>query len=53
MYPSINFIVANIFLSRMTAGEVCRAIAVYILSNSEQANRLNDYAKEMCKGYKK
>jgi len=37
----------------MTAGAVCGAIAVYTLSNLVRLKRLNDYAKEMCKGCKK
>ena len=49
----IKFIAANIFISGMTAGAVCGAIAVYTLSDPERLNRLNDYAKELCKGCKK
>ena len=53
MLLPIKFIAANIFFSGMTAGAVCGAIAVYTLSKPEQLNRLNGYAKEMCKGCKK
>ena len=53
MLLPIKFIATNIFLSGMTAGVVCGAIAAYTLSNPERAKRLNDYAKEMCKGCKK
>ena len=53
MLLPINFIAANIFLSGMTASVVCGAIAVYTISDTERLNRLNDYAKEMCKGCKK
>ena len=49
----IKFIAANIFISGMTAGAVCGAIAVYTLSDPERLNRLNDYAKKMCKDCKK
>jgi gas vesicle protein len=53
MLLPIKFIAANIFLSGMTAGAVCGAIAVYTLSDPEGLNRLNDYVKKMCKGCKK
>ena len=53
MLLPIKFIAANSFISGMTAGAVCGAIAVYTLSDPERLNRLNDYAKEMCKGCKK
>ena len=53
MLLPIKFIAANIFISGMTAGAVCGAIAVYTLSDPERLNRLNDYAKELCKGFKK
>ena len=53
MILPIKFIAANIFISGMTAGAVCGAIAVYTLSDPGRLNRLNDYAKEMCKGCKK
>ena len=53
MLLPIKFIVANFFLLGMTAGAVCGAIAAYTLSDPERLNRLNDYAKEMCKGCKK
>tara|TARA_B100001741_G_C15997988_1_gene345253 strand:+ start:163 stop:324 length:162 start_codon:yes stop_codon:yes gene_type:complete len=53
MILPINFIAANIFLSGMTAGVVCGAIAVYTISDPERLNRLNDHAKKMCKGCKK
>ena len=49
----IKFTEASIFISGMTAGAVCGAIAVYTLSDPERLNRLNDYAKELCKGFKK
>ena len=52
MLLPIKFIAANIFISGMTAGAVCGAIAVYTLSDPERLNRLNDYAKKMCKGCK-
>ena len=50
MLLPIKFIAANIFISGMTAGAVCGAIAVYTISDPD---RLSDYAKEMCKGCKK
>ena len=53
MVLPIKFIAANIFISEMTAGAVCGAIAAYTLFDPERLNRLNDYAKEMCKGCKK
>ena len=53
MLLPIKFTEASIFISGMTAGAVCGAIAVYTLSGPERLNRLNDYAKEMCKGCKK
>ena len=53
MVLPIKFIAANIFISGMTAGAVCGAIAVYTLSDPERLDRLNAYAKEMCKGCKK
>ena len=53
MLLPIKFIAANIFISGMTAGAVCGAIAVYTLSDPERLNRLNDFAKEMCKSCKK
>ena len=53
MLLPIKFIAANSFLSGMTAGAVCGAIAAYTLSNTERQKRLNDYDKEMCKGCKK
>jgi len=53
MLLPVKFIAANIFITGMTAGAVCGAIAVYSLSNSERLNRLNEYAKEMCKCCKK
>ena len=53
MLLPIKFIAANIFISGMTAGAVFGAIAVYTLSDPERLNRLNDYAKETCKGWKK
>ena len=53
MLLPIKFIAANIFISGMTAGAVCGAIAVYTLSDPERLNRLYDYAKELCKGFKK
>ena len=49
----VKFIAANIFITGMTAGAVCGAIAVYTLSDPERLNRLNDYAKELCKSCKK
>ena len=53
MLLPIKFIAANIFISGMTAGALCGAIAVYTLSDPGWLNRLNNYAKEMCKGCKK
>ena len=53
MLLPIKFIAANIFISGMTAGAVCGAIAVYTLSDPERLNRLNDHGKEMFKGCKK
>ena len=53
MLIPIKFIAANIFISGMTAGAVCGAIAVYTLSDPARLNRLNDHAKKMCKGCKK
>ena len=53
MLLPIKFIAANIFISGMTAGAVCGAIAVYTLSDPERLNRLNDYTKKMGKGCKK
>ena len=53
MLLPIKSIAANIFISGMSAGVVCGAIAVYTLSDPGRLNRLNDYAKEMCKGCKK
>jgi len=53
MLLPIKFIAANIFISGMTAGAVCGAIAVYTFSDLERLNRLNNYAKEMCKGCEK
>ena len=53
MLLPIKFIAANIFISGMTAGAVCGAIAVYTLSDPERLNRLTGYTKEMCKGCKK
>ena len=49
----MQFISANIFITGVTAGAVCGAIAVYTLSDPERLNRLNDYAKELRKGCKK
>tara|TARA_A100000164_G_scaffold24779_1_gene19478 strand:+ start:60 stop:257 length:198 start_codon:yes stop_codon:yes gene_type:complete len=53
MLLPVKFISANIFIMGVTAGAVCGAIAVYTLSDLERLNRLNDYAKELCKGCKK
>ena len=53
MLLPVKFIAANIFISGMTAGAVCGAIAVYTLSYPERLNRLNDYAKKLCKGCRK
>ena len=53
MLLPIKFIAANIFISGMTAGTECGAIAVYTLSDPERLNRLNGHAKKMCKGCKK
>ena len=53
MLLPVKFIAANIFITGMTAGAVCGAIAVYTLSNAERLNRSNDYAKKMCKSCKK
>ena len=53
MLLPVKFIAANIFLTGMTAGTICGAIAVYTLSKPEQLIRLNGFAKEMCKGCKK
>ena len=53
MLLPIKFIAANIFISGMTAGAVCGAIAAHTLSDPERLNRLNDYAKEMFKSCKK
>ena len=53
MLLPIKFIAAKIFISGMSAGVVCGAIAVYTLSDPGRLNRLNDYAKEMCNGCKK
>ena len=53
MLLPLKFITANIFITGMTAGVVCGALAVYALSNSKRVNRLNDYANELCKGCKK
>ena len=53
MLLPIKFIAANVFISGMTAGAVCGAIAAYTLSNQEREKRFNDYAKKMCKGCKK
>jgi hypothetical protein len=53
MLLPVKFIAATIFIKGMTAGAVCGAIAVYSLSNPERLNRLNKYAKEMCRGCKK
>ena len=53
MLLPIKFISANIFLSGMTAGAVCGAIAAYTLSDPERLNRLSDHAKKMYKGCKK
>jgi len=53
MLLPVKFIAANIFITGMTAGAVCGAIAVYTLSNPERLNRLKDYVKESCEGCKK
>ena len=53
MLLPIKFIAANIFISGMTAGAVCGAIAAYTLSDPERLNRLNENAKEMFKSCKK
>ena len=53
MLLPVKFISANIFITGVTAGAVCGAIAVHTLSDPERLNRLNDYAKELCKGRKK
>ena len=53
MLLPIKFIAANIFISGMTAGAVCGAIAVYTLYGPEGLNRLDDHFKKMCKGCKK
>ncbi len=53
MLLPVKFIVANIFITGTTAGAVCGAITVCTLSDPEQLNRLNDFAKEKCKSCKK
>ena len=53
MLLPVKFIAANIFITGMTAGAVCGAIAVYTLSDPERLNRLHDFVKEMCKSCKK
>ena len=53
MLLPVKFISVNIFIMGVTAAAVCGAIAVYTLSDPERLNRLNDYAKELCKGCKK
>ncbi len=53
MLLPVKFIAANIFITGMTAGAVCGAIAVHTLSNAERLTRSNDCAKEICKGCKK
>ena len=49
MLLPVKFIAANIFITGMTAGAVCGAIAVYTLSNPEREKRLNDYVKKCVK----
>ena len=53
MLLPLKFIAANIFITGTTVGAVCGAIAVYTISDPERLNRLNDFAKEMCKSCKK
>ena len=53
MLLPVKFISANIFITGVTAGAVFGAIAVYTLSDPELLNRLNDYAKKLCKGCRK
>ena len=53
MLLPVKFIAANIFITGMTAGAVCGAIAVYTISDTERLNRLKDYLKESCEGRKK
>ena len=53
MLLPIKFIAANIFISGITAGALCGAIAVYTFSDPVRLNQLNNYVKEMCKGCKR
>ena len=53
MLLSVKFLAANIFITGMTAGAVCGAVAVSTLYNPKRLNRLKDYLKESCEGRKK
>ena len=49
MLLPIKFVAANIFISGMTAGALCGAIAVYKLYDPKRLNRLKDHAKKCVK----
>ena len=53
MLLPVKFIAENMFIMGTTVGAVCGAIAVYTISDPERLNRLNDFAKEMCRSCKK
>ena len=45
----VKFIAANIFVAGMTAGVAGGAAAVYILSDAERRDKLNDCAEKLGK----